>query len=184
MRVGSNGITVAQLTKYLADAGMDANTEIIGQELNVMEIYKEDIIMRKNFEAMYELGRGYNLYIVAVEDRDNRYTVELDRGDRVVGGLSTGCIGMKSANYWMDYNKQVIERLIFIMDGIDMAYHNKMCYSNNLLMDTPKEGYCEEWHKENNELKMLHKWFKDIVDGLSESKKQQIIDEFSEYYDK
>ena len=28
MRVGSNGITVAQLTKYLADVGMDANTEI------------------------------------------------------------------------------------------------------------------------------------------------------------
>ena len=140
--------------------------------------------MRKNFEVMYELGRGYNLYIVAVEDRDNRYAVELDRGDRVVGGLSTGCIGMKSANYWCDYNRQVLERLIFIMDGIDMAYHNKMCYSNNLLMNTPKEGYVEEWHRENNQVSMLCKWFKEIIDGHSESKKQIFINEFSEYYDK
>ena len=139
--------------------------------------------MRREYEVCYELNRGYQIYIVTTE-RDNRYSIELDKGSRIVAKLSTGCIGMKSANYWLDYNKQVIERLIFLADGIDMACHNIMCYSTNLLMNTPKDGYCEEWHKENNELKMLHGWFKDIVDGLSEPKRQQVIDEFSEYYDK
>lgn len=123
------------------------------------------------------------MYIIATSN-NNRYSVELDKGSRIVAKLSTGCIGMKSANYWCDYNRQVLERLIFIMDGIDMAYHNKMCYSNNLLMDTPKKGCVEEWHRENNQASMLCKWFKEIIDGLSESKKQQIIDEFSEYYDR
>ena len=139
--------------------------------------------MRRKYEVCYELNRGYQMYIVTTE-KDNRYSVELDKGSRIIAKLSTGCIGMKSANYWLDYNKQVIERLIFLADGIDMACHNIMCYSTSLLMNTPKEGHYEEWHKENNKLKMLHKWFKDIVDGLSEPKKQQIIDEFNEYYDK
>lgn len=139
--------------------------------------------MRREYEAYYELNRGYQICIVATSN-NNRYSVELDKGGRIVAKLSTGCIGMKSANYWLDYNKQLIERLIFLADGIDMAYYNIMCYSTNLLMNAPKEEYCEEWHKENNELKMLRKWFKDIVDGLSGSKRQQIIDEFSEYYDK
>ena len=137
-------------------------------------LQEEEDTMRREYEAYYELNRGYQIYIVTTE-RDNRYSIELDKGSRIVAKLSTGCIGMKSANYWLDYNKQVIERLIFLANGIDMA-----CYSINLLMNTP----CEELHKEINKLKMLHRWFKDIVDGLSEPKRQQIIDEFSEYYNK
>ena len=146
-------------------------------------LQEEEDTMRREYEVCYELNRGYQIYEVPT-DKENRYAVELHKGSRIVAKLSIGCIGMKSANYWMDYNKQVIERLIFLADGIDMACHNIMCYSTNLLMNTPKEEYCEEWHKENNELKMLHRWFKDIVDGLSEPKRQQIIDEFSEYYDR
>ena len=64
--------------------------------------------MRREYEACYELNRGYQIYIITTE-RDNIYSVELDKGSRIVAKLSIGCIGMKSANYWMDYNKQVIE---------------------------------------------------------------------------
>lgn len=44
----------------------------------------------------------------------------------------------------------------------DMAYHNLMCYSKNLAMDTAKEGFEEEWQNALNERDLLKEMINEL----------------------
>ena len=47
-----------------------------------------------------------------------------------------------------------LNRLELLEEMHDMAIHNKYCYSEDMLMNTPKEEYIDEWNKENEKLEL------------------------------
>ena len=86
MRVGSNGITVAQLTKYLADAGMDANTEIyplgakakyikVDRATKAVVIDEEPLEEYDNLECICDTCDGCIWYV------DGECKIEIDEED-------------------------------------------------------------------------------------------------------
>ncbi len=48
-----------------------------------------------------------------------------------------------------------MNRLELLEEMHDMAIHNKYCYSKDILMNTPKEEYIDEWNKENEKLELI-----------------------------
>ena len=48
-----------------------------------------------------------------------------------------------------------MNRLELLEEMHDMAIHNKYCYSEDMLMNTPKEEYIDEWNKENEKLELI-----------------------------
>ena len=97
--------------------------------------------------------------------------------------LSNKCIGRKSGDYWYNNGIEIMNKMIFMADGIDMAMHNLMCYSRNLLMDSPKAGYEKEWHHENDKAKMLRKWMRDLTGywGEDSDETKYMRDMFADY---
>ena len=49
-----------------------------------------------------------------------------------------------------------------LADALDMANHNLMCYSTNLLMDTPKPEWADQWHKEHEKVIVLEQMIKEL----------------------
>lgn len=76
-----------------------------------------------------------------------------------------------------------MKKIIFMADSIDMATHNLMCYSRNLLMDSPKDGYADEWHRENNKDKMLRAWMNELLEywGKDSEKTKKLKEIFAGY---
>ena len=61
-----------------------------------------------------------------------------------------------------------------LRDRLEMASHNLMCYSVNLLMDTPKAGY-EKQHKEAaTEVEMLKAWLNEFHSSRVDSTREFI----------
>ena len=48
-----------------------------------------------------------------------------------------------------------LNRLELLEEMHDMAIHNKYCYSKDMLMNTPKKEYIDEWNKENEKLELI-----------------------------
>ena len=127
--------------------------------------------MARKIIATTELGRGYEVRLVQHNDGKlglgefDYYDVELHiDGCGCVMNLSNKCIGRKSGDHWYNNGIEIMNKMIFMADSIDMAMHNLMCYSRNLLMDSPKAGYEKEWHRENDKAKMLRKWMRDLTE--------------------
>lgn len=66
------------------------------------------------------------------------------KNDRLVTNLSKGCIGEKSAEYWYGYSLKIMTRLMFLLDGKDIAIHNAIYYgkhwAENRRMDMKRSG--------------------------------------------
>lgn len=105
------------------------------------------------------VGKGY-----AVEIRDNReelgfeyYDVTFVYGGRWICNITTGCIGMKSAKYWMDHYGRVMKRVLYLCNEIDK-------------------------HSENDTINMLTEWLHDELKSISSN--EAILKELSKYTDK
>lgn len=61
-----------------------------------------------------------------------------------------------------EYITEFANRYTVLADTLDMANHNLMCYSTNLLMDTPKPEYADQWHKEHNRVIVLEQMIKEL----------------------
>lgn len=126
-----------------------------------------------------ELDRGYR--VVATRDDEGRYGVEVRAGGgNLIATTSTGCTGEKSMEYWMGNTVQFMQRLLLLIDARDMTYHNLLCYSKTLAMDTPKAGYENEWELEKDKASMIEKWLVDHSNyfGKGSSKGADIREEF------
>ncbi|MCM1269436.1 MAG: hypothetical protein NC247_02255 [Ruminococcus flavefaciens] len=140
--------------------------------------------------AITEVGRGFEVRLVQRNDGELKlgefdyYDVELDiAGCGNVMTISKKCIGRKSGDYWYNNAIEIMQKITFMADSIDMAMHNLMCYSRNLLMDSPKQGYEDKWNAENNRAKMLRKWMHELTAywGEDSSKTKEIRELFTEY---
>ena len=105
-------------------------------------------------QEIYRLdcGRGFEVVLVQTNadehDVFEYFDVELHYSQCYVITLATKAIGNKSGDYWALSTEKIMKKIIFIADSIDMAAHNLMCYSRNLLMNSPKDGYadeCSQW---------------------------------------
>lgn len=140
--------------------------------------------MRKEIMAVRNMYMGYGIQLIQIEERNlggfDKYAVELAYGGRYVGTFSNGCIGQKSGEYWMEYWTKWMKRLLHLCNSINMANNNILAYSTNLMMDTPKHGFEQEWADEQAELEMLQDWFKELIERQGDSCKF-LLNEFSEY---
>lgn len=68
---------------------------------------------------------------------------------------------------------------MFLLDGMDMAIHNAMCYGKNW-GEEPKEGYEEKWQEENTKMNMLEDWIREHLNyhGEKSEIKDAMIREF------
>lgn len=90
-----------------------------------------------------------------------KYDVVLSKDGKVVKS-STGCIGEQSAEYWKEYWIKFAKRLEILYHALDMANHNLMCYSKNLLMDSPKDGYEEKWAEMDQKQRVIAQWLDEL----------------------
>lgn len=69
---------------------------------------------------------------------------------------------------------------MFLLDGHDMAAHDKMCYSTDILGNTPKNKYEDKWTEENTKMNMLEDWIREHLDyhGEKSEIKDAMIREF------
>lgn len=115
-----------------------------------------------------ELSRGYKVVLSQVHEKEHlgdfdKYDVEVqDRNGATIVVLSTGCIGLKSGETWMNSAIQYMQRLLLLVEDRDMAYHNLLCYSTSYLMNTPKEGYEDKWNVEREKATMIEQWLVDL----------------------
>lgn len=122
------------------------------------------------------VGKGY---MVQVWDAENpkdmgaikQFDVELAYGGRQIIKMGTNCYGEKSAEYWYKQAIKYMRRLMFLLDGHNMATHNRLCYSTNILGDIPKDGYTEQWEEENAKVNMLEDWIREHLDYHGEKSK-------------
>lgn len=134
------------------------------------------------------IGRGYRVVVLdAMNPKDGmgeqQYDIELAYNGRYVCALHTNCYGEKSAKYWYDVAIKQMRRLIFLLDGYDMARHNKMCYSKNILAKEPKEDYNMEWHIESMKIKLVDEWIDEVISYYGKESEQYIALK-SEFVDK
>lgn len=107
------------------------------------------------------VGRGY---LVGVWDNGKSfgdtkcYDVELAYGGRYIATLSKESIGDISLDRHYHMAITQMRRLMFLLDGLDAEYNNKLSYSKNMLMNEPKDGCFEEWYASNDRIKMLEEW--------------------------
>lgn len=126
-----------------------------------------------------EVGRGYTVRVVDAKNPQvglsKQYDVELVyKNDRLVTNLSKGCIGDKSAEYWYGYNLKIVTRLMFLLDGKDMAIHNAMCYGKHWGGE-PKDGYEEKWQTEIDKENMLEEWIDELLQFSGKGEKYEIL---------
>jgi hypothetical protein len=119
----------------------------------------EQLEMRKEIMAVRNMYMGYGIQLIQTEEGNfggfDKYAVELVYGDRYVGTFSSGCIGQKSGEYWMEYWTKWMKRLLHLCNSINMA-------------------------NEQAELEMLQDWFKELIERQGDSCKF-LLNEFSEY---
>lgn len=113
-----------------------------------------------------ELNARYGIVLLQTHEKQSLgefdlYDVEVRASNRTVVTAHTGCLGEKSGIFWMNTTIEFMERLLFLVDAREMACHNKLCYSTTLSMDTPKDGYEDEWLYEDEKIKMIEKWLAD-----------------------
>ena len=103
-------------------------------------------------------------FTIAVEVADakaGRFDVVLHEDGTIIK-KSLGCIGEQSAEYWKEYWIKKAERLEVLHKRLDQVNHNLMCYSANLLMNSPKEGYEEQWAITDKEQKIIAGWLDEL----------------------
>lgn len=140
-------------------------------------------------QEIYRLdcGRGFEVVLVQTNadehDVFEYFDVELHYSQCYVITLATKAIGNESGDYWALSTEKIMKKIIFMADSIDMATHNLMCYSRNLLMDSPKDGYADEWHRENNKGKMLRAWMNELLEywGKDSEKTKKLKEIFAGY---
>lgn len=134
-----------------------------------------------------ELSRGYKVVLVQTQSENekigymSKYDVELQNNNgRVITVMSSECMGEDSGKYWLKEGVKYMQRFLLLTEDRDMAYNNKFCYSKNLLMDTPKEGYEYEWEFESERANMLEEWLVELSNywGKRSSKGEDIRREF------
>ena len=64
--------------------------------------------------------------------------------------------------FWFENAVEFAKRYSVLADALDMANHNLMCYSTNLLMDTPKPEWANEWHREFDKVQILEQMIKEL----------------------
>lgn len=119
----------------------------------------------------YNYGRAK----VTVELAEGGKVLELSKYDIVVSDIQTGEVigmtakGLRQRNelsatqgYRFETAVELAQRYSLLMDTLDMANHNKMCYSTSYSMEQPKENYSNEWHKEHDKIKLIEAWIKDL----------------------
>lgn len=57
-------------------------------------------------------------------------------------------------------------RIELLEEMQEMTYHNLLCYSSNYLMNSAKDGYENEWKRENEKAKL-------IEEMITEEKKKE-----------
>ena len=65
-------------------------------------------------------------------------------------------------NYRFGTAEKIARRYTVLNKALNMANHNLMCYSTNLLMDTPKPEYADKWHEALEESKVLEEMIKEL----------------------
>lgn len=180
-----NGITVNELVEMCNKNGISLDTKIstMGADTKYVVIDDDAIVLDEQnyldeigeeYEEITEdktemehyseeVGRGYFVKAYSSKETNklssiNHYDVELEYKGRKVMTMSSGCIGEKSAKYHFDDAVVLMRRIMILLDDYDMACHNKMCYSKNLAMEEPKEGYEEQWKKEDIRIKTVEDW--------------------------
>lgn len=128
------------------------------------------------------IGRGY---LVGVWDNGKTYgdtkcyDVELAYGGRHVVTLVKGAIGDASLNRHYNEALTQMRRLVFLMDGLDAEYNNKLAYSKNMLMNEPKDEFYEEWYQSSDRIKMLEVWIDEQMKFYGDEIYAIIKNEFS-----
>lgn len=59
-----------------------------------------------------------------------------------------------------------MEKMEFLKKSLDRAYHNLLCYSQNYLMNTPKEGYEKEWESQADEVKLINEMIAELETSI------------------
>ena len=90
-----------------------------------------------------------------------KYDTVLSEEDKVIK-QHLGCYGLQSAEYWEADLIKVAERLEVLHKRLDQVNHNLMCYSATLLMNSPKEGYEEQWAITDKEQKIIAGWLDEL----------------------
>lgn len=108
---------------------------------------------------LVEVGNEYlhNKYDIVVSDIRTGDVIGL-----VSKGLRTHNEITATQGFHFEKAVELAQRYAVLIDTLDMAFHNKLCYSSSYAMDTPKPEYCNEWHKEHNKIKVLEVWIKEL----------------------
>ena len=127
-----------------------------------------------------ELGRGYSIVLVEGEPTGigslMGYDIILRKHNYEVMAISTGCMGLKSGEYWMEVAVQQMQRIMLLVEARDMAYNNVLCYSKTYAMSEAKDGYEDKWKYESEKASMTEKWLVDLSNFWGEkSEKGEII---------
>ena len=128
-----------------------------------------------------DLDRGYKILLVHTHKAESigdfdLYGVEVqDKTGGTAVVLNSGCIGEKSGYYWLNNGIEYMERLMLLLEARDMAYHNKFCYSKTYAMDTPKDGYEDEWLHECEKAQMIEKWLFDHSNYFGKNNEKSIL---------
>lgn len=124
------------------------------------------------------VGKGY-----AVEIRENckEYDIAFVYGGALVCNMSTK-IGTKSAQYWFNHYCSIMKRIMYLFNQIDMTDHNILCYSKNLAMTKPKDGFEDKFQEENDKRNMLTEWVNEYIDKIGGDKADTLRHEFREYF--
>lgn len=128
------------------------------------------------------IGRGY---LVGVWDNGATYgdakcyDVELAYGGRHVVTLVKTCVGNKSLTSHYNQALTQMRRLVFMLDGLDAEYNNKLAYSKNMLMNEPKDEFYEEWYQSSDRIKMLEAWIDEQMKFYGDEIYAIIKNEFS-----
>ena len=61
--------------------------------------------------------------------------------------------------------EKIVRRLNILYDDYEMACHNLICYSKNLLMTEPKTGQEDKHHETDIEIETLREWIREIEEG-------------------
>jgi hypothetical protein len=70
-------------------------------------------------------------------------------------GESLGCIGNRALEFWFKYHVDRVRRLAILHEDLEMAKHNRYCYSN-------KDQYLVEYEEEVARIEILAQWIKKI----------------------
>ena len=121
----------------------------------------------KEIIKVKELDRGYRVVLIQTHKKDgigdfDKYDVDVrDKNGCTVVVASSGCIGLKSGEFWMDNAVQFMQRLLLLVEARDMAYYNLLCYSKTYEMSEPKDDCESKWNYEKEKAEIAEKWLLD-----------------------